>query len=389
MFWNLGKRNLFASVFAVLTVGTMFLFFSLIELWEPVGPELIPDGSFSSPAATNGWSGWSQRAQLDSDSGFRGSAGVVLATSSNKYGILRFTVHNLTNTPGFRVSLRATAQHVVRGKESYYHPRAVFVFYDAKSKPVFCIRNTVCKILKDRGWRQYKDFFPVPDGAVSARLYIQNLGAEGTMRADDVSVIPVRARPSAPWWKLFFGTLWTAAFGLCLFVLRLWTRRHGFLILLTLTAIMIGIVLPGKILDGAIEKTIQTAKSLHPEPVRPAPQPAVQTVKPAAAKPAEPKEEPVVPPLFDVDHAHLAGHLVLFSLLAFFSTLSWLSATSSPRRAAVVYAGLTFFAAATEVLQFIPPGRSAGLNDLRTDLAGMAGAVVLVLLLRLIKRNWR
>ena len=59
----------------------------------------------------------------------------------------------------------------------------------------------------------------------------ENLGVAGVMHADDVSVIPVRARPSAPWWKLFFGTLWTAAFGFCLSALRPWTRRYGFMIM--------------------------------------------------------------------------------------------------------------------------------------------------------------
>jgi hypothetical protein len=52
------------------------------------------------------------------------------------------------------------------------------------------------------------------------------------------------------------------------------------------------------------------------------------------------------------------------------------------KRAGLRFAGLLFFSAATEVLQFIPPDRSACLSDLYVDAGGMAGAVVLVLLLR-------
>jgi VanZ family protein len=386
------KRNLFVSAFALLTVSAMSLFFSLYEPWVSIGSELIPDGSFSTPAATNAWSGWGERTRLIPDGGFGGSPGVVLTTSSNQNGVLRFTVYNLTNIPAFRVSLRAAAQGVARGKEGYHVPRAIFFYHDAKGKGLFSLHHGVTDISKDTGWRYYKDFFPVPNGAIDARLHIQNLGIAGTMQIDDLSVIPVRERHSSPWWKLFFGTLWMTAFGLCLFILRPWARRHGVLILITLALIMIGIVLPGKVLDGAIEKSIHTAKSLLPKPAKP--MPPAQTVKAATApeqsaapKPVKPKEEPAI--LFvgtGVDNTHLIGHFAMFSLLAFFSALSWLAAPPSLKRTVSVFAGLTFFAAATEVLQYIPSDRAAALSDLRVDTVGMAGAVVLVFAIRHLQR---
>ena len=386
------KRNLFVSAFTVLTVGLMALFFNLYEPWQPVGPELILDGSFSSPASTNGWSGWNQWTQLSPDGGFGGSPGVVLTCSAKEHGILRFTVRDLTNVPAFRVSMRAAAEGVVRGKEGYHVPRAVFFYHDAKAKSLFNLHHGLMDISRDTGWRRYKGFFPVPEGAVNARLHIQNLGIAGVMRIDDVSVIPVRPRPSAPWWKLFLGTLWTTAFGLCLFALRPWARRYGFLITVTLVLIMTGIVLPGKLLDDSIEKSLHTAKNLISKPVTSAPEHRVQTVnvtpvQSAVIKPPKPKEEPFIAlPGTGVDNVHAIGHFTLFSLLAFFTALSWLASPPSLKRAAAVYAGLAFFAAATEVLQFIPAERSAGLSDLRTDIVGMAGAVVLAFLLRSIQR---
>jgi hypothetical protein len=365
-------------------------FFTCYEPWRPVGPELIPDGRFSTLAATNTWSGWNEWTQLVPDGGFGGSPGVVLTASSNRHGILRFTVYNLTNIPAFRVSLKAAAQGVVKGKEGYHLPRAVFFYNDAKAKSLFGLHHGVMDISKDTDWRNYKDFFPVPDGAADARLQIQNLGIAGTMRIDDVSVIPVRERPSAPWWKLFFGILWTAAFSFCLFTLRPWTRRYGFLIMATVLMIMIGIVLPGKLLDGAIEKTVQTAKSLIPKTPPPASPPLVQPGKPAPSpqpappKPAKPKEETPLIVLAEtaIDQAHRTGHLALFSLLAFLTSLSWIAAPPALRRAMTVFAGLVLFAAATETLQFITADRAAALSDLRVDMVGMAGAVVLVLVLR-------
>jgi VanZ family protein len=106
----------------------------------------------------------------------------------------------------------------------------------------------------------------------------------------------------------------------------------------------------------------------------------------AAPKPTKPKDEPTFALSGTVvEQAHVIGHFTLFSLLAFLAALSWVSAPPSARRVAAVFAGLIFFAAATEVLQFIPADRSAGLSDLRTDVVGMVGAVVAVFALRSIQ----
>jgi VanZ family protein len=73
----------------------------------------------------------------------------------------------------------------------------------------------------------------------------------------------------------------------------------------------------------------------------------------------------------------------MFSLLALFSALSWITRPFRWRRAGTVLAGLVLFAAATEVLQFISPGRMPGLDALFVDAAGMTVTVVLVCLWRL------
>lgn len=390
MFGKTVKRNLFVSVFALMTVGSMTLFFNLYEPWLPISPELVPDGSFSSPPATNEWSGWNEWTRLTPDGGFDGSPGVVLTCSPKEHGILRFTDYNLTHIPAFRVSMRATAEGVVKGKESYHVPRAIFFYHDAKAKSLFSFHHGLMDIPKDTGWKRYTGFFPVPKDAVDVRLHIQNLGVAGTMRIDDISIIPVRPDPAASGWNILFGTLWMIAFGLCLFALRPWARRYGFLITLTVFLIMIGIVLPGQILDGGIGKTEAFARHLLTRP-HPAPAPVVKTMPPAqpgTVKPATvPKGELAVTLTREAaEKAHWAGHISLFSLLAFLSALSWLTAPQLLCRTAAIYAGLTFFAVSTEVLQFITPDRSAALGDLAVDMSGMAGAVILVLIFRGIQR---
>lgn len=381
------KRKISVSIFAVFTVVLMAAFFNLYDPWQPVGPELIPDGSFSSPSATNSWSGWGEWTRLVPDGGYAGSPGVVLTCSSNAHGTLRFTIYNLTNIPAFRVSLRAAAKDVIPGTKGYHVPRAIFFYHDQTGKSLYGLHHGVTDISEDTEWKQYEDVFPVPEGASNGRFHIQNLAVGGIMHVDDLSVVPVRERPSAPWWKLFFGTLWMTSFGLCLFVLRPWAHRLGPLIMLTLAIIMTGIVLPGEFLDSSIEKSLDTVKHLIPKPAAPvtAVQPEQSAVQaPAKMPPVKPKAGPVVTAVEkEVDHVHILGHFGLFSLLAFLCALSWISAPLSKRRVFSVLACLTFFAAATEVLQFIPPERSAGLGDLLVDTSGMAGAVVFICLIRL------
>lgn len=378
------QPSLVAGLFAALTVGVMALFFNLYEPWQPIGPELIPDGGFTTPAAASAWSGWNEWTQRTEDGGFDRSPGAVLTASSNQHGILRFTVGSLTNIPAFRVTLRAAAEGVVPGHEKYNLPRAIFFYHDAKTKSLFNLHHGIMTLPKNTGWKEYKDFFPVPADAVDARLHIQNLGSAGLLRIDDVSVIPVRERPSAPWWKLFFGLLWTAAFAYSLLTLKPWARRHGVLILATATLILIGIVLPGKLLDTSIEKTARAAKSMLRPAAPPAPAAVQAAAQPAPAKPAPPKKEVVWSGLAGtlVDRVHCTGHFALFSLLAFLTALSWMAAPPTLRQTAAVLAGLLLFAAATETLQFITVDRAAALSDLRIDSTGMTGAVILVLLLR-------
>jgi VanZ family protein len=378
------KRKIFASIFAVSVVGFMALFFNLYEPWIAVGPELIPDGGFSTPAATNCWSGWNRWTRLVPDSGFNGSPGVVLTGTPTEHGILRFTAYHLNNIPAFRVSLRAATGNVVPGNEKYHIPRAIFFYHDANTNSLFNLHHGVVDLAEDTGWKRYTDFFPVPSGAANARLHIQNLGSGGTLRIDDVSIIPVCPSPAAGGWNFLFGTLWMTAFGLCLFVLRPWKRRYGHSIMITLFLIMVGIVLPGQILDGGIQKTKTIAKKILTRPPPAQTVKAVQAPKPAGdVKSVVPKEEAATSlTRKEAEEAHVAGHLLLFSLLAFLSALSWLTTPQLLRRAATVYAGLTFFAISTEVLQFITPDRSAALGDLAVDMSGMAGAVVLVFLLR-------
>ena len=379
----------FIILFAILTLTGMALFFNIYEPWTPIGPERIADGNFTTPAATNDWRGWSPLVQLVPDGGFNNSPGVVLTTQSNRNAILRYSTDDLIDIPAFRISLQIATHDIVPGEKIYHVPRAIFFYKDTHGKNLFSLQHEIIRLSKNTGWHQYTGVFPVPAGATNAHLHIQNLGQAGTMQVDNVSVIPVRARRATLWWKFFFGSLWIMAFILCLIALKPWTRRYGYRILLTITLILIGIILPGELLDNSIEKSLRTAQTLLIKPDTPTPQtpkktPQLSSMKPPSTSPAPPREELIVGLMKDgVEQAHGIGHFTLFSLLAWLTALSWIGIPPTLKRAATVCSGLIVFAAATEILQFIPPDRSAGLSDLSIDLIGMAIAVGVICLFRL------
>jgi VanZ family protein len=352
---------------------------------------MIANGDFNTPAATHGWIGWNRRAQISPDGGYNNSPGVILTTSLNQHGCLRYFIHDLTNIPAFRVSLNAVAKGVVAKQETYQYPRALFFYTDHNNNPLFHLPHEFFGTQKDKRWHRYKDFFSVPASAANVQLYIQNSGTAGIMQVDDVSVIPVRARPSAPWWNLFFGALWTAGFGVFLFILKPWKRRYGSLIMLTVLFILTGILLPKNILNETIQTTRQSIRKLGQQLTNPVPPSSAQPGKPEPKHPEleKPKED-IIDSLKETGTEHVCtiGHFTMFSLLAFFSGLSWLTVLPALKRAGTIFAGLILFAAATEVLQFITADRTARLADMYVDLTGMAVAILLVILLRSIQYAW-
>ena len=76
------------------------------------------------------------------------------------------------------------------------------------------------------------------------------------------------------------------------------------------------------------------------------------------------------------------GHFVLFASLCFLVYLSAALERQHPAYFIKVGLDILLFAAITEALQFLTLDRSAGLADLRIDLYGMAGALLLFLAVR-------
>lgn len=382
MFGKLPRRKLFSVFSAVLTVGAMALFFSCYDPWQPTGPEQVQYGGFESPACKGEWMGWSAWARRIENGGWQQSAGVILTTSSNRQGILRFTARDLENTPAFRVRLRAKASGMRQGTAGHHVPRAVFLYDSKEGRSLYEHSHGVVNFEEDRDWKHYSEVFPVPEEAASARLHLQNLGREGLLQIDDVSIVPVRARPSAPWWKLFFGTLWTAAFGACLFALSPWKYRiAGLLATVTVFVILFGIVMP----EDTLDSTIRYVHSFQPAPAyEPSARTATVTPEPEKSQPARPEKTVER----EVAEAHETGHFALFSLLAALCSIVWLR---SPllQHTAFVFAGLIGFAASTEVLQFITPDREADWGDLFTDVSGIVPAVIAVLIIRAVQIRMR
>lgn len=382
MFGKPTHRNRALVAAAVLTVGGIALFFRLYDPWMPIGPDRILDNGFEAPDCTAEWTGWdSGLTRLRPAAGYRNSAGVELSAEPGRHGVLRMTIARTENIPAFRVGVRAKANHVTPGKESYHVPRTVFFFRDRSGKAEYSRPHTVFNLKKDSGWKRFSVVFPVPEDVTDARLQVQNFGESGTLTIDDISVVPVAPRSSAPFFHILFILLWIGVFCACLLAIAPWKSKTGTASLLCALAIIIGVLLPGEFLDSTIAQTRNRLKeTVHrqippppPQPTRTAPATKQAALSAPAPKPALP------PPRIDsfVQNIHTIGHFSLFMLLALLSLSAW-APPRAPRRAALnVAAGLVLFAASTEVLQFLTPDRKAGLGDLAFDLAGIVIAAAL------------
>lgn len=346
----------FALLFALLTLSAMALFFHTYSPWTPMGEEQL----------SNDWNGWSPLIQ-------KIETGVVLETTSNQNSSLRFTLPSIENEIGFRVSLRARAEGVVPGEKSWHCPRAVFCYYDENDKGIYSTPHGVFSIKKERGWKTYRAFFPVPEEAVRARFHLQNFGQSGTLHIEHTSIIPAKPRASVPYWKATFALLWFSALGTCVVALHLWRRRFGWIICALTLAIIAGVLLPQNILNHAIKTTCEPPQRITKAPAPPPVPVEVQKAKPKDPKPEIAKKE-------TIECAHGIGHVILFGLLALFTALSWLWNQTTPKRSTAVLAGLTFFATATEILQNVTPDRKAGWSDLSLDLIGVVLAFLIALI---------
>lgn len=384
-------RNRALAIAAVLTVGGIALFFNLYEPWMRIGPDRVIDNGFERPGCTAEWTGWnSDLTHLRPEGGYRKSGGVELQAGPGRHGVLRMTIFETEDIPAFRIGVRAKADRVAPGEQSYHVPRTIFFFRDQQGHVDYSRSHTVFNFKKDSGWKRFSALFPVPADIIDARLQVQNLGVGGTLTIDDISVIPVAPRPSAPLFHIIFILLWIGVFSACLLALSPWKSRTGTAALLCALAIILGVLLPGDFLDDTIVQTKTLLKErVHrriprpPESTQIAPaakQPHPQTKEPAVHK-SNPETEPQVHSF--VQQIHTTGHFALFMLLAILSLSTWTDPRSPRRTARNVLGGLLLFAVSTEVMQFLTPDRKAGFHDLFIDLTGIFIATLLFEILTL------
>lgn len=367
-------RNRLAVLFAACTVAAMALFFQLYDPWIAIGPDRIEDGGFETPECTAEWTGWSPLARRDPNEGFKHSAGVVLGTTTNRHGALSMTI-DTDNIPAFRVSVRAQADGVRPGQRGWHLPRTVFFYRSLDGKGIFNQPHSVFTLQQDARWKHYSEIFPVPPQILNAQLRLQNLGREGTLRIDNISVVPVAPRPATVFIHIFFALLWIAAFGTCLLMLEPWLSLTGTLALLCALSIIIGVLLPGEFLNNNILKSAEavqdTVERIAPPPAEKAPQPAPAKDKTQQKAPPKKKSPPKAVSEQIVEYSHSGGHFAMFMVLTIFSMLSWAPTRKPLRGIPPVLAGLLLFAASTEVLQLLTPDRTATVQDWLIDLSGI------------------
>jgi len=364
------KLKLRLPVF-ILLLATV-LFWTSYDRYEPAGPLLLEAPSLAD--------GVNVRGEISAADG----RFVLNVPRGGKSARINFRLPDATDYEMIRVRARIKVDGVMVGKYSWSCARLLLTQYDVHNKWMSGLHGLVAeKGTKD--WEPHEDVFEIFSGADRADVVLQQSGIEGVAEFDRIEAQPVRLRASFVWWRTLFIVLWLLSAILYFSHCRLKTRRLKVLIVLNVIVILFGTLLPGEWISDASEKvkTVFREMQMPDTPAQKSPPPTEK--KAPAPTPLQKQIDGFM--AMEVE-AHRVGHFMLFASLCFLVYCSAALERQHPIYFFKVGFDILIFAAVTEALQFLTIDRTAGILDLRTDLYGMALAIVLFLLVRplLLKR---
>ncbi len=366
---NKFKKRIPALALLLVTV----LFWSVYDRYEVAGSALLEAPSLADGTRVRG--------------GVFGRAGrfSLNVLPGGKPARISFSLPAATDHEFIRVRARIKVDGVVEGKHSWNCARLLVTQYDADNKWMSGHHGLVAeKGTKD--WEAHEDVFKIFPKADRADLVLQQSGSEGSAEFDQIEAQPVRFRASFVGWRVFFAVLWFLAAILYFPRCRLHQRKLKILIFLNAAAILAGTLMPSDwIITGSekIQSTLHELRTSEPSPTK-----ILASEKNKKPAPTSPQKQ--MDWFMEMNlETHQAGHFILFASLCFLVYCSAALERQHPIYFAKVGFDILIFAAVTEALQFLTTDRTAGILDLRTDLYGMAAALVVFLAVRpiLLKRG--
>lgn len=293
----------------------------------------------------------------------------------------------------FRLCGEARSEGIVPGKASWQVGRTSLMYFNEEGRlERWNYPNAAGVLSGTSGWEPFQLVSEVQGFAAYAKLSVINWGRHGRYEARNLSLIPVRVKHSGPFF--FWGAV-AALGGLGCFYCRklsLAGRTWGWAVMLVAGTIFVGVLLPGKVVDGApgVTATVmekgarKVAKAVSAQKVVPALKPA-----PELRSQWVQKKNRVVG-WVKRQSAHQWGHAGLFFLFGIACGLCFLSAGVPARLYTVhhqdalkvlglIY-GLFIFSIAAELIQVVAISRTPGYDDWFLNAYGAtAGLLIFVL----------
>ena len=384
------SKPAFGLLLAAAFLAVMALFFTYHDWYRDVGDNLVAGGALEeSPLTASGstvggsWRGRGPQVEWAPRSGFDGSGGVRLGTDPGRGSSLNYAVEHPAGSRFLRLSGRLRTDDIVQGKNGWDNARLVLSFTDRNRRRVF---HDVCGITGSAGWRLCERVIAVPTSAVAAEIHVQNLAASGTLWVDDLTLTPAVKKSSTALWRALFGTLWCAVLVYCAWLSRLLEQPLGLAILVIAIVIIAGVAAPESTIEKIVDRGADTVNGLVVAEQFPAALPAAGAPDSRSRWTHEVRRT-FAWPFGLVFTVKKLGHFVLFGALAFLAFSSTARRCQAGTRSsdpatefATTGVALILFAAAAEVVQFLPTSRTPSLIDWGIDTAGilLGGAVALL-----------
>lgn len=369
---NLWKQKLKLRIPAIILLAITLVFWGFYDRYERIAPVLLEtpalaDASYQRGAVseTNGLF------QLD-------------RPVSGKSAAVHYRMETAVNYPLIRVCGRIKVVDVVEGKHPWNCARLLLVQRDETNKWVSVLHNVVSE-QGSNPWIFHEEVFEMDPRSAYADLVMEQIGVSGIAMFDRLLVEPVRIRPSFVWWRIIFSTSWFFMGVLYFRRCRLHHRRLKGLILLNVLAILVGTLMPGEWIKTSVGR-VKTSLAQRVERDVP---PSGGVINREPVKKTNHRQFQLEQFGAAVGELHRVGHFLLFSSLCFLVYCSASLERQHPIYFIKVGFDVLLFAGITEALQHLTLDRTAGILDLRTDLYGMAMALLLFLFVRplLLKRR--
>ncbi len=363
-----GRRSPFILLPGIIIIGLIALFFTYYPVYIPSNTPPIIDCTFNSsaPIIMNPIS----RGYIWNDKfGFDQTGGIRLPSHEGKTTKYARSITNLPQNSYIRVSAMLKSENISAGDKKWQGGRFDLYFLDQNGKIRWDIKREVVKLLNNHDWQRYEAVFHVPEGGYATRLVISNSGKNGTLLADNISIVQVNKNPNLPAWRTVAATVLALTLFGYLFIL---SRNHitSVMFFMLVVPILLGVTLPNHYFTDTINTitaaVVNTTTSEYSAQTLPSPpQPTGNTHWRQATT--------------YIPFIKRMGHTGLFFLLSIFVT--WRTKPSPPQitvsNKAFVFLALLLFAASTEVLQNFSPSRTPRLSDLGLDTIGIIGGIII------------